>query len=244
MIYLSIIISAFGACLGLFGETRDKRKTGWRQLTRLGWVSLSAIIAGMVVTMYLSYQSQSESDFVKQQVRQARKVAYAKILYECEYSTRPIINLFLQTRQVQGSRPIDRSNFLVLCDSMTSDKGVRLFSNANFADSSFFDTGFDEWNVSYLKYLNGFYSSERSKGIEKAIKEWSTYLNPSDIVLMDSIVNHSYPSSLESAILQYSGSGPFYYFDSFDHVLIGHINYILKIKTLYAHAQEIIKNSD
>lgn len=240
---LLLIIPVFGSIVGLIGKSWDDTKTSRIKLTPRGWTSFTIILIGLGFTAYKAIQTQNENERLKEQRNNVRKLAYDKLYYDCIAAIEPLTTLYLENSKQHAKRSIDDE--YNLCVEMMSDRAQRVFKDCNLLDSVKEGTAFDAWDKSYADYIHGYYNSKYPYSMEQTMTRWANYIDMDDLVLIDTIINHSYWTTLQN--INYGQTekernefikkvGVFYFFDNDEDILKDQNNFLLYVSKLLKKA--------
>ncbi|MEM7549808.1 MAG: hypothetical protein AAF363_09040 [Bacteroidota bacterium] len=234
--YISILISTIGASLGLIGQSINPEKRGLKRLTSVGRVAACMIILGTGVSLHKTYLEKSIHDFQTRQIERVREIVYSKIYYSCYHLANPIIAFYSQVDPDSKSEMKNTDIWIQLVDEST----IQILKSSNLAVSVESDSGFEKWNESYIEYFDGYYNGYTSQSLENVLNQWAIYIDPQDLVLMDSLSDHAYlehlryikPYNNEDEKLEFVEKVGVYYFFDDEDVLAEHQDFFTMLGKL------------
>lgn len=115
---------------------------------------------------------------------------------------------------------------------------MNVFGSSDFLEEVKEGTAFEEWDVSFANYYNGYYSQDVEKELEKTLTTWSYYIDKEDLVLIDSIVNDGFITTLKcvNKDAEYRKNLKSFYWYEDDDILNKQNEFINKIAQLYQKA--------
>ncbi len=115
---------------------------------------------------------------------------------------------------------------------------MNVFGSSDFLEKVKEGTAFEEWDVSFANYYNGYYSQDVEKELEKTLTTWSFYIDKEDLVLIDSIVNDGFITTLKcvNKDAEYRKNLKSFYWYEDDDILNKQNEFINKIAQLYQKA--------
>ncbi len=240
---LFLLITFFASVAGLIGKSWDDTKQSRIKFTPRGWISLLIIVCGLGLSTYKAIQDKKENDRATIENNKLRAFVYNKISDDCTRLIHPIVSVYFQNvTKVDYNLTTDSNKTgLFFCKKITSENAMNVFESSDFLEEVKEGTAFEEWDVSFANYYNGYYSQDVEKDLEKTLTTWSFYIDKEDLALIDSIVNDGFITTLKcvSKDAEYRKNFKSFYWYEDDDILNKQNEFINKIAQLYQKAIDV-----
>jgi hypothetical protein len=180
--YIPIIITFIGAALGLTGSAWDSKKASYVKLTARGWLSLTVLLIGLVLSVYSTYRTKQINSYEACQRTLVKKLAYQDISYSFSVFIEPFADMYKAETNVSLDIRDPKS-----IDTLVTDLGLKIFKDTNLYKKPTSDVnGFNDED-----YADSFsrISDSAPLRLKEIVKTYSFYLDGEDIVWIDNISN-------------------------------------------------------
>jgi hypothetical protein len=235
LIYLSIIISALAAIVGIISKSWNKEKKKFTKPDPLQLISLLLLIIGTVITLTMTIRNKYNEKNAADDRLKLRTMAYFQLTRESFKMMLPMM-IILSDDDKNTKQYFDfNASPSSIARNLRSENSITFLRRHKFKSTSIAaPEDFSEKDHFYEKYdYNSFICNyQNADKLKKIRDDWVNYLDTEDLILIDSVINSRFydkvkelrqPYDNESVTLfKYSSFFDNYiqYFISLEHLLL------------------------
>ncbi|MBE7171837.1 MAG: hypothetical protein INR73_14715 [Williamsia sp.] len=207
---LSPVISLLAALIAFFSKSWRTEKKGMGKLNFIAWITLTLILAGTIVTIINISNSQAQKTKMQVGRDNIKHLAYKRIAIEAVRQLTPVIDILISEHDT-----VPRLG--ILFDSLPSRVAKELnntwvtnrLKNINFHETSnplpntlfLRQSYFQKYCYNAIVDLYG----DNALSLKQVRDDWADYLDTYDLIMIDSIINHSFHAAVKSLDLPKDG---------------------------------------